>query len=435
MAFVRLYRLIICFTLSCLLAIAVPWHFMNPTVMAQTNPFYDSIMKMESDWQQEYENYFNTNFKFEAMDVRKMSAALQENAKLTGERTALIWIMTSGDQINLSMLTPNHKPVSRTTLVNKAEIISTKMDFFRGVTSQHPIFRNSYLKSAQTLYDWIIKPIAATLDIEEIDNLLFCTGPGLRTIPFGALHDGKEFLVEKYGVGVVPAFQLMTKGASRIGDRPALAMGASTFDELPDLPGVEIELDTIIPNLRQGKTFLNEGFTLENLKQERAENNYGIVHLATHAEFQSGTPDNSYIQFADERLTLDKMDQLNWRNPPVELLVLSACRTALGDEEAELGFAGLALQSGVRAVIASLWYVSDAASVTLMSEFYQALSQETTKISALRQAQLAMIHKEYEQPSPELAQLTRSAFKRESGEIDFSHPYYWAAYSLIGNPW
>ncbi|MCZ0902150.1 CHAT domain-containing protein, partial [Microcoleus sp. HI-ES] len=87
---------------------------------------------------------------------------------------------------------------------------------------------------------------------------------------------------------------------------------------------------------------------------------YGIIHLATHAEFRPGTPNNSYIQFWDTQLGLDQMRDLKWNNPPLELLVLSACRTALGDKEAELGFAGLALQSGAKSALASLWYVSDA---------------------------------------------------------------------------
>ncbi len=435
MGFCRWSRFVVCGFLAFVLAIAAPGQWINSPVTAQTNPFYESILQMESDWQQEYEDYFGTSFDFEAMDIVKMSEALEASAAITGERTALIWLMNKGEQLTITLLAPGRSPINRTTLVAKDEMKATKMAFFQGITRQHPIFKTSYLPPAQKLYDWIIRPIAATLEIEDIDNLLFCTGEGLRMIPFGVLHDGEEFLIEKYGVSIVPAFQLMTQGASQIGDRPALAMGASTFAELPDLPGVEIELETIIPNLRDGKTFLNDAFTLSRLQQERAEANYGIVHLATHAEFQSGTPDNSYIQFGDRRLTLDQMDQLNWHNPPVELLVLSACRTALGDEDAELGFAGLALQSGVKSAIASLWYVSDAGSVTLMSEFYDALSQNKTKISALRTAQLAMIRQEYEPPNPELAQLTRSAFRRNPEEVDFSHPYYWAAYNLIGNPW
>lgn len=439
MIFPRPFRVIVCFALGVLLAIASPLSLLNSVVLAQDNlaPYNASIREMERDWQREYESYFGTNFDVETMDLGTMANVLKTSETMTGERTAIVWLMMKGDLLDITLLTPEQTAIHRTTLVDQDTLKATKKMFFRGITSQHPFFKTSYLEPAQELYDWIIRPIAATVDIENIDNLLFCNSKGLRTIPFGVLHDGEQFLIEKYGVGVIPAFQLMKQGNSQIGDRPILAMGASSFEELPDLPGVEIELETIVPNLHPGKAFLNDSFTLDNLNDERDADDYGIVHLATHAEFQSGTPDNSYIQFFDNRLSLDEMDELNWDNPSVELLVLSACRTALGDEDAELGFAGLALQSGVKAAIASLWYVSDAGSVTLMSEFYRALgqTQTKTKISALREAQLAMIHQDYAPINPELAQLTRSVFRRNPEDIDFSHPYYWAAYNLIGNPW
>jgi CHAT domain-containing protein len=191
--------------------------------------------------------------------------------------------------------------------------------------------------------------------------------------------------------------------------------------------------------LWQGKSFLDEAFTLDNLKAQRRENPFGIIHLATHAEFKAGKPENSYIHLWNSKLGLNQLGQLGWSKPPVELLVLSACRTALGDEEAELGFTGLAVQAGVKSGLGSLYYVSDQGTLGLMTEFYRQLKEAPFKAQALRQAQLAMIKGEVRLEGgqlhtpggnvplpPKLAQL---------GDTNLSHPYYWAGFTMIGSPW
>ncbi|MFS8117714.1 MAG: CHAT domain-containing protein, partial [Microcoleus sp.] len=172
---------------------------------------------------------------------------------------------------------------------------------------------------------------------------------------------------------------------------------------------------------------------------------YGIIHLATHAEFRPGTPNKSYIQFWDTQLGLDQMRDLKWNNPPLELLVLSACRTTLGDKEAELGFAGLALQSGAKSGLASLWYVSDAGTLALMTEFYQQLKNGTPKdapiikAEAMRRSQIAAIEGKLTIENRQLRSsrgetaLPPSIPKLDSKNL--SHPYYWAAFSIIGSPW
>ena len=160
---------------------------------------------------------------------------------------------------------------------------------------------------------------------------------------------------------------------------------------------------------------------------------------ATHAEFQGGDPNNSYIQLWDTKLRLDQLGQLKWNNPPVELLVLSACKTAVGDEAAELGFAGLAVQGGVKSAVASLWYVSDEGTLGLMTELYQQLKSRPIKAQALQEAQIAMIRGQI--------RINNGKLHTGSGELllppelvtrsndNLSHPYYWAAFRMIGNPW
>ncbi|MBD2018748.1 CHAT domain-containing protein, partial [Leptolyngbya sp. FACHB-36] len=187
-----------------------------------------------------------------------------------------------------------------------------------------------------------------------------------------------------------------------------------------------------------GQSFLNEAFTLNNLKAQRQQQPFGIVHLATHAEFNPGSPQNSFIQLWDTKLRLNDVRQLGLSNPPVELLVLSACRTALGDVQAELGFAGLAYQLGVRSILASLWAVDDEGTLALMSEFYPRLKQAPIKADALRQAQLAMIRKQVRIEQGELVTSTgRIPLPSDLAQSskDMSYPFYWAAFTLVGNPW
>jgi len=223
-------------------------------------------------------------------------------------------------------------------------------------------------------------------------------------------------------------------------DAQILAMGASKFPYMPSLPAVPEELK-VITQLWSGQSFLNPEFTLNNLKEQRQQ--FGIIHLATHGDFQPGTPDKSYIQlWGDETLRLDQLRGMGWHKPPqVELLVLSACRTALGNLDVELGFAGLAVQAGVKSALASLWYIDDGGTLALMSEFYHHLSQPevTIKAEALRRAQIALLRGEVQIEDSQLIGTglpNPISLPSELPENQvFSHPYYWAAFTMIGSPW
>ena len=192
---------------------------------------------------------------------------------------------------------------------------------------------------------------------------------------------------------------------------------------------------------------MNQDFTLGNLRAQREIRPFGIIHLATHSEFQPGEPKNSYIQLWDTKLRIDQMQQLRWNEPPVNLLVLSACSTALGDAEAELGFAGLAVASGAKSALASLWEVSDEGTLGLMTEFYRQLRAPrgggnlTIKAEALRRAQLQMLRGRVRLQDGMLrvegvsVSLTLPPEIASRGDRVLSHPYYWAAFTMIGNPW
>ncbi len=143
------------------------------------------------------------------------------------------------------------------------------------------------------------------------------------------------------------------------------------------------------------------------------------------------------------RVNTPYINQLGWNNPPVELLVLSACRTAVGDQSAELGFAGLAIATGAKSALASLWYVSDASTLGLMTEFYTHLQNSTIKAEALRQAQLAMLRGNVSIEGGELrgseqqrgGLVLSPEISEEEGDRNFSHPFYWSGFTLVGSSW
>ncbi len=339
------------------------------------------------------------------------------------------------DELELILVLPGKEPIRhRITGVTRGDVIRMGRQFQGAVTSyRRP---RDFLTPAQQLYQWFIFPLETTLKQEEIENLAFIMDPGLRSLPLAALHDGEQFLVEKYSIGLMPTISLTDTAYTDIKNMQVLAMGAQTFADQNPLPSVPAEL-SFIENIWGGETLLNQDFTENNLKTARAKHSYGILHLATHGEFNAGNLSNSYIQFSDQKLTLDQIRQLGLHNPPVELMVLSACKTALGNEEAELGFAGLALQAGVKTALGSLWYVSDEGTLALMSNFYQQLKTAPIKAEALRQAQLAMIKGEVRL---ENGQLTGSGFRgslpsESSISTDLTHPYYWSAFTMIGSPW
>jgi CHAT domain-containing protein len=359
----------------------------------------------------------------------------QEDSKQQGS------CLTAGsNQLELLMITAKGKPIRlRVDGVNRTNVLAVTKAFQQALTNPRNISTTNYLQSAQQLYRWIIAPLKADLQARNIQSLMFVMDSGLRSLPIAAIHDGERFLVEQYSLSLVPSLSLTGSRYKDVRPLQILAMGASEFTEQAPLPGVQVELATIVEQLWKGKSFLNNSFTIENLKAQRRQEEFGIVHLATHAEFKSGIPNNSYIQFWNRKLRLNELEALQLSNPAVELLVLSACRTALGNKEAELGFAGSALQAGVGSTLATLWYVSDRGALGVMTEFYRQLSQVPTKSKALQQAQLAMIQGKVRIENNQLHNSGKSILLpprfSTSANVNLSHPYYWAAFTLVGEPW
>ncbi len=413
------------------------------------------LAPLDESFTRQFQQYFGRAVETSSINFTQASATLQQIEKATGIKPALIYAVfvpatissqatpegqapRPTDQLELLLVTAQGKPIrKRVEGATRQKVLKIAQEFLSSVTNVRS--SRGYLSSSQQLYKWLVAPLAVDLQAQKINNLVFLMDSGLRSIPLAALHDGQEFLVERYSVGLMPSLNLTDTRYQDIKYSQVLAMGAENFSDQKSLPAVPLELSLITNKLWKGKSFLNDAFTLENLKAQRQRGRFGIIHLATHAEFQPGSPDNSYIQLSNSKLRLSQLPQLGWNKPPVEMLVLSACRTAVGDEQAELGFAGLAVQAGVKSAVASLWSVSDEATLGLMAQFYEQLKSSPTKAESLRQAQLAMLKGQVRIESGRLHTPLRDVplppVLALLGDQQLTHPYYWAAFTMIGNPW
>lgn len=402
--------------------------------------FDRGLEQLENTWQQKLEDYLGRDVQSRPTSPASLRDLLADIQRQTTSRTAIVYVMLQDRQTDLVVVTGEGNPIYRRSEVSRGQVLAAVDQLRQAITN--PLLRNgtAYLAPAQTLDRWLIDPIAPDLQRLQIDTLLISPDAGLRSLPWAALHNGDRFLVQRFALGMTPSVNLTDARYVSLKNAPVLAMGASQFTGgLRPLPAVPAELAMIATERDRSTTFLNDQFTIANLQAQRQRQPEPILHLATHGEFKPGQPANSYIQFWNqERLTLDRLRELGLNDPPVELLVLSACRTAVGDLNAELGFAGLAVQAGVKSALASLWYVSDEGTLALMSEFYDRLTSAPTKALALQQAQVSLIEGRTRLDDGNLTFGSRGPIPLPSlpGQSQsLAHPYYWAAFITIGGPW
>ena len=268
---------------------------------------------------------------------------------------------------------------------------------------------------SQQIYDWLIRPAEEDQAFIDTKTLVFVLDGRLRNIPIAALSDGKQYLIEKYAVALSPGLQLMATRSHRQNHITAIVGGISQSRAgFSALPAVESEVKQISKSV-SSSLLLNQEFTSQALAEQVKSSSAGVVHLATHGQFSSRLEDTFLLTW-DGEVNVKELSELlkNRGSDPskaIELLVLSACDTATGDDRAVLGLAGLAVKSGARSTIATLWPVKDRAAAMLMTRFYDQLRQpKITKAEALRQAQINLIR-----------------------QTDFHDPFFWSGFVLIGN--
>ncbi|EDX78711.1 haemagglutination activity domain protein [Coleofasciculus chthonoplastes PCC 7420] len=414
----------------------------NPLPPLPVNQPNDIVAEIDQLFEDQYEDYFGENITDKEITAENLRETLKTIESQTGQRAVVIYVRAFPDQLQLVLVTPDTPPIPKTIPnINRQQLEQELKKFNHAINNNTS---HAYLPTAQTLYKWLIAPLENEIEHLEIDTLIFSMDAGLRLIPLAALHDGQQFLVENYSIGFVPNFSLTDTRYQTLKDAQVLAMGIDDFSNSTqeNLPSVPLELSTIVGNLWTGDSFQNQDFTLDNLRTQRRQNPYSIVHLATHADFPPDGGKGAYIQLWDEKLGLDELRLVEWYAPPtVELLTLSACKTAVGDENAEMGFAGLAVQAGVKSALASLWKVNDAGTLALMTGFYSQLSKDeiTIKAKALQQAQIAMLRGEVRIESGQLVgtDITVSLPHqlKNLNDSELSHPYYWAGFTMVGIPW
>ncbi|NEO87790.1 MAG: CHAT domain-containing protein [Spirulina sp. SIO3F2] len=381
---------------------------------------------------QEFRQHFGQFALEDPLSCDEMQRQLPEDAMLVS-------VFANADQLHLVTLTTKGDPTHYTVPIPRETVLATITAFQQSLTN--PILRKSdqFLAPSQQLYQWIVEPLEAQLRDRGTHNILFTLGDGLRTLPLAALHDGKQFLLENYQASLIPSLSLTPTHRPDLQDASVLAVGISEFDELTPLPAVPVEIASIKAQFPKTNSVQNKDATFTNFQNQLQNRSNQIVHLSTHGNFRPGQAASSYIQFWDNQLNLEDVQDLNWSQSAVELLVLSACQTALGDTSVEYGFAGLAVQAQAGAAVAGLWGANDTATLALMNEFYRQLRLGQPKGEALRQAQLALLQGTVRVENKQLVgqgkDIRLPSDLQRFGDRSFWHPYYWSAFTLIGNPW
>ena len=346
-----------------------------------------------------------------------VNLALNKSTDLAGRipaGTAVIYVIPLPDRTEILVGTSKGtrkwtSPVPSGTLESKVRLLRHRLEYERGLPS--------FVEPAGFIHEAVISPCFNYLRENGVHHLVFVPEGAFATVPIAALRcpTRNRYLIEDFSISVSPGLSLLPNDVSDGGASSILLAGLSEgVQGFSPLPGVRPELERIA-RIRGGDgALLNDAFTAKSLSDGLIVKQATMIHLASHAEF-SGDPDNTFLLTHDGRITMDDLEKMirprKFTGRPVDLLCLSACRTAAGDERAALGLAGVAIKSGARTVVASLWYVDDAASSSLMVDFHRYASTGTLmKSEALRKAQLDMIRSD-----------------------PYIHPYLWAPFILIGD--
>jgi CHAT domain-containing protein/Flp pilus assembly protein TadD len=375
-------------------------------------------------------------------------AALRDNLKTLD--AVLLYPLILENRLELVITTPDSPPLRRTVEGVGREQLNEVILAFRQALQSPPSPSSDALTPAQQLYQWLIEPLENDLAQANPQTIIYAPDGQLRYIPLAALHDGEQWLAQRYQVNNITA-QSLTELDTQPQSQPSVLAGAfadTTISHpvqigqqqvrMSGLPFAGQEVETLVATLPDTTSYFDQDFSLKSI--ESRLNEHDIIHFATHAAFVPGKPEDSFILFGNgDRPTL--ADIKNWSLQNVDLVVLSACETGLGGQlgngEEILGLGYQFQRAGARATIASLWQVSDGGTQALMNSFYEALQGENiTKAEALRQAQIALITGDYTALGDRRGSLVVEFIGNnlpKSVQENLSHPYYWAPFILIGN--
>jgi len=299
--------------------------------------------------------------------------ARPEQIDRVDSKAAVIYPIILPDRLEVILSLPNQPLRHYATSIPQSELESLldrmRQSLRRTSTDQErlPLFQKGY--------DLLVRPAESELAASSIKTLVFGLDGELKNLPMAALHDGQQYLVEKYSVALTPSLQLLEPRPLNRGQIKVLVGGLSEArDIFRPLPGVEFEVKQIKAEIPTSSVLLNQEFTSNALQDQINAAPYPVVHLASHGEFSSNA-ENTFILAWDTRINVKQLGGLLQAREksdrrPIELLVLSACKTAAGDNRAALGLAGVAVRSGARSTLATLWPVDDQSTSDFMVEFY-----------------------------------------------------------------
>ena len=327
-------------------------------------------------------------------------------------QAGVIYPIILGDRLEVILSLPDRPLKHYTTKIPQEQLEVIIKQFRYNIVVRS---RRDFYRPARKLYDLVIRPALKDLVNSQVKTLIFVPDGAFRNIPLGALYDGERYLIEDYSIALTPGLQLLNPRPLEQIELKTIAAGLTqSIRGFSALNYVNNELEKIEDTVNS-VVLLDRDFTTEALKKEIKFSDRPIVHIATHGQFSSSIEDTFLLAW-DERININELDNiLQTRNPSqenaIELLVLSACETATGDERAALGLAGMAVRAGARSTLATLWSVNDRSTAELMSDFYRELSdKQLPKAEAVRQAQLTLLKNPW-----------------------YRHPFYWAPYVLLGN--
>lgn len=379
----------------------------------------DLLLQSQGNSQLSSENLEKASNTIELLQIAELENFFRNNclnAQISNPKkdptAAIIYPFILPDRLEIIIELPQQRWLHYSTPVVKKEVKTTLAQLQENLPKPHTLRQVQSL--SQKVYKWLIQPAEAALAKSNTPTLVFVLDGWLRNIPMAALYDGKQYLVEKYNIALTPSLQLIEPKPFEKQLKAIVAGLTKASSGFSALPNVKLELEEIGSQV-PSSILLNQEFTSKALQNRINSLSFPIVHLATHGQFSSKA-EETFIVAWDERIYVKKLNELvrtleQNRPEAIELLILSACQTAAGDEQAALGIAGVAFQAGARSTIASLWNLDDESTAVLMSQFYQELANKNlTKAEVLRHAQLAL--------------LQNPKYKR---------PRFWAPYVLLGN--
>ncbi len=339
----------------------------------------------------------------------------------------------------------------KSVAVSSIDVISTATEMAQYLRDGE----GNYRPASRRLYNWLLKAYDDTLKAKGITTVVYVPDGSLRQVPFAALLNGKKFAIEDYAIVTLPGLKLKKpvinnkkphaliaalskpdgasidellqsslnsvageRGIIEMTELPEITVGSTPTKltrallvEKLSLPNISNEVSDLQKDM-SNTTLLNQSFTYGGFKESIGTGDYSIVHVASHGYFGKNASD-SFVMTYDRNLKLRDFQAIlnnkNIKKNPINLLTLSACQTADGDDHALLGFSGMAIKTNAMSAIGTLWSVNDAATSSFMKNFYANLDT-LPKGLALRQAQLALL---------------------KNNEL--RHPYYWSPFILVGN--